>query len=339
VSAFDPEQIAIFYFPLRGMRAEEEPVAIADVMLLEPTFEDWRSIEKTDVADQMLGAAMGERLGVPVAGARPPLCLVTHVDWPSTRDNVHPMALVADVEPAVIDVLFGLRLLKDDAFLDFEYAGRYVTAPSEGFTLSSRLPGPYRQTDVDIPDDDRYSLRRDELQDVEELALLCRAYREATVDSAGAIALENFRHAHAIHVSDVDRLAFLFVALEALFGGYNEREPFGRVPLAARAAADDETRAYLAGEGRRLRNAVAHGNPPARELAVSVSRLLGVIRAGLVDYMWFSIWLDETRPEVVALVGERAASSSRMRVFNELLARWREGDERAARLLSPEGRA
>jgi hypothetical protein len=88
-----------------------------------------------------------------------------------------------------------------------------------------------------------------------------------------------------------------------------------------------------------LRNPVAHGNPPARELGEHVSRLLGVIRAGLVDYMWFSLWLDQTRPEVVALVGERAASSSRMRLFNELLARWHEGDERAARLLSPEGRA
>jgi hypothetical protein len=335
VNALDTEAIAIFYFPLRGLRVEEEPVAIAGVMLLEPTFEDWRTIEKTDVADQLLAQATGELLGVPIGGDRPPLCLATHVEWPKDGGEVHPMALLQDVEPAVTDVLLGLRLLKDDVFLDFEYGGRYVTAPSEAdaFTLSSRLPGPYRQTHVDTAGHERYTLRRDELEDVEGLAFICRTYRETGVDSTGAIALENFRHAHGVHIGDVDRLAFLFVALEALFGGYNERERFGRVPLAQRAALDDETRAYLAGEGRGLRNAVAHGNPPTGELGHHVSRLLAVVRAGLVDYMWFCIGLEDTQPEVATLIGERA-SSSRMRSFNELRARLLEGDERAASLLA-----
>ena len=59
---------------------EEEPVPVADTLLLEPTFEDWRAIEKTDVADQMLGAAMAERFGLAMAGERPPLCLATHLE-------------------------------------------------------------------------------------------------------------------------------------------------------------------------------------------------------------------------------------------------------------------
>jgi hypothetical protein len=337
VSGVDPEAIAIFYFPLRGLRAEEEPVVIADVMLIEPTFEDWRLIEKTDVADQLLGAAMADQLGVQSVSDRPPLCLATYVEWPTNGDEINPMAFLSEVEPAVTDVLLGLRLLKDDAFLDFEYGGRYVTAPSKAaaFTWSSRLPGLYRQTPVDIQDVDRYTLHSDELPEVEELALLCRSYRASGVDSAGAIAVENFRHAHAIHVGDLDRLAFLFVALEALFGSYNESEPFGRVPLARRAAPDGETRAYLAGEGRRVRNGVAHGNPPAGELGEHVSRLLAIVRGGLFEYMWFCVGLEETGTEVAAQVGE-AATSSRMRSFNELRARAHEGDGRAAILLAPE---
>jgi hypothetical protein len=331
VTELDPDGIAIFYFPLRGLRAEEEPVLIAGVMLLEPTFEDWRLIEKTDVADQLLAAAMAERLGVAVAGERPPFCLATHVDWPDDRAGIHPLAYLDEVEPAVTDVLVALRLLKDDTFLDFEYAGRYVTAPGG---LSTRAPGPYRQTRVEIEGEELYTLRRDEVSQVEELALLCRAYREQGVDNAAALAVENLRHAHAIHVGDVDRLVFLYVALEALYGGYNERERFGRVPLSERAAQDEAVRQYLAGDGRRLRNAVAHGNPPARPLHDDVVRLLGVVRSGLVEYMRFCVGLAETGAEAAGLVGERTASS-RMRMFNELLARAHEGDARAARMVAP----
>ena len=329
MSELDQDAIAIFYFPLHGLRVEEEPVAIAGVLLLEPTFEDWRAIEKTDVADQMLGAAMAERFGLAVAGERPPLCLASHLDWTEDRGDVHPMTFLSEVEPVVTDVLLGLRLLKDDVFLDFEYAGRYVTAPGG---LSSRYPGSYRQTRVDVPDEVRYTLLRDEVPEVEQLALLSHAYRETGVDNTGAIAVESLRHAHSVHVGDVDRLAFLYVALEALFGSYNERERFGRVPLAERAA-DDELSAYLAGDGRRLRNAVAHGNPPDGPLDDDVSRLFAVVRAGLVSYMWFCVRLEEIGPEVSALVGD-GVSSSRMRLFNELLARWREGDERAGTLLA-----
>ncbi len=326
----DPGRIAIYYFPLRGLRAEEEPVLIADLMLLEPTFEDWRLLEKTDIADELLAAAMAEQLGLAVAGDRPPLCLATHFDWPEELDGVHPLAYLDEVEPAVTDVLLALRLLRNDAFLDFEYAGRYVSAPGG---LYSRAPGPYRQTHVDIDEDTRYTVRRDDVGPLEELALLSRAYHDGGVDGAGALAVENLRHAHAIHVSDVDRLVFLYVALEALFGGFSERERFGRVPLEARATADEPTRAYLAGDGRRLRNAVAHGNPPDEPLRDDVFQLLAVVRAGLVDYMRFCVALPANDREARALVGRRAASS-RMRTFNELRARANEGDENAARLLA-----
>lgn len=330
MNAFDPERIAIYYFPLRGLRAEEEPVLIAGVMLLEPTFQDWRLLEKTDVADQLLGAAMAEELGVAVAGDRPPLCLATHLDWPEERDGIHPLAYLDEVEPLVTDVLLALRLLRDDAFLDFEYAGRYVSAPP---ALYSRAPGPYRQSRVDLAEESRYTVRTEDLPQLEELALLARSYRELGVDSAGRLALENVRHAHAIHVGDVDRLVFLFVALEALFGGYYERERFGRVPLAERAVEDEATRTWLAGEGRRLRNAVAHGNAPGEPMPDDVRRLLGVVRAGLVDYLRFCVTPAATAREAEALVGTHAASS-RMRTFNELRARAREGDERAAALLA-----
>lgn len=330
MNQLDQDAIAIFYFPLHGLRVEEEPVSIAGALLLEPTFEDWRAIEKTDVADQMLGAAMAERFGLAMAGERPPLCLATHLDWTENRRDVHPMTFLSEVEPVVTDALLGLRLLKDDVFLDFEYAGRYVTAPGG---LSSRAPGPYRQTRIDVPDNLRYTLLREEVPEIEQLALLSRAYRETGVDNAGAIAVESLRHAHSVHVGDVDRLAFLYVALEALFGSYNERERFGRVPLADRAA-DDDLRDYLAADGRRLRNAVAHGDPPDRPLDDDVARLFAIVRAGLVHYMWFCVRLREVGAEVSALVGDEAPTS-RMRLFNELLARWCEGDERAGTFLAP----
>jgi hypothetical protein len=330
VNALDPERIAIYYFPLRGLRADEEPVPIAGVLLLEPTFEDWRLLEKTDVADQLLPAAMAEQLGVAVAGDRPPLCLATHIDWPEERDGVHPLAYLDEVEPLVTDVLLALRLLRDDAFLDFEYAGRYVSAPGG---LYARAPGPYRQTRVDLEEGTRYTVRPEDVAPLEELALLARSYRELGTDSAGRLAVENLRHAHALNVGDVDRLVFLYVALEALFGGFFERERFGRVPLAERAAADEPTRAWLAGDARTLRNAVAHGNAPSDPMQDEVRQLVGVVRKGLVDYLRFCVALAPNHAEAEALVGARTAAS-RMRTFNELRARAHEGDESAARLLA-----
>src|SRR5947209_20290106 len=59
----DPESVATVYFPLPGLQADDDRVPIGDMVLFRPTHEEWRLVEKTDVADLGLAAAMMQSFG------------------------------------------------------------------------------------------------------------------------------------------------------------------------------------------------------------------------------------------------------------------------------------
>jgi hypothetical protein len=308
----DTTPLAIFWFPLRGLQAEQEPAWILDVLLIQPPPDEWMLVEKTDVALNM---------GLRVA---PPFCLSVGVPWdPEEQTAGGPDALLRNLVPEVTDALYALLLFKEGYFLDFEYVGRYYYMPPYSY---GRFPGLYRQATLDISEEDTYTLAREEVERVSQLAALCRTYREGGADPAGLIALENFRLSYAPTLADPDRLALLFMALEALFGGFNERgEEYSRVSMPARAASafSVDTRAsierYLAERGRRLRNEVAHGSLALGRQAIDddLVRLRLIIRAGLTQYLSVCVQFSEGRDATLARIPE---AGTPMRAFNSALA-------------------
>jgi hypothetical protein len=279
-----------YWFPLVGLGLPGPQAWLHGCLLMQPSYADWRRIERTDVADLRQYETMREALGVEVSNTLP-VCIVIGAD-PNDAPQEMPIHALWPAARRVADcILYGLWLHKAGNILPPELFGLYIDT-SDGTV--SREPGWYRE---ELPDDigDGYRLAAEDIPEVEAIATLVGRYRSEAANASADLALENLRASYGWHASPVDRLIVLYAGLEAMLGGYHARdEPFAHVPLPKRAAIATgarETEEFLAGRGRRLRNAVAHGTrldgdePRPQEIEL----LRRVLRLALVRYLAFCL--------------------------------------------------
>jgi hypothetical protein len=314
------EQWLEYWYPLVGLELTEPRAWIRGGLLERPTYAEWAGVERSDVADLRKEPRMREALGMERRNTLP-VCLVLVADPRSAPASTEQLALHArwpEATAAAETVLHGLWLHKRGNILPPALFGLYAH-DSEG--MVSRQPGWYRQ---ELPDeiDDGYVLATEDVAAVERLAELVGRYRARAANPSAELALENLRASYGWHSSPGDRLVALFAGLEAMVGGYHAGdEPFGHVPMPDRAAvaageagSDAEVEAFLAGPGRKLRNAVAHGARliDDERLAADIEMLRDILRRGLARYLAFCA--DDSAPS-----GEREPRSP-MIAFNMMLA-------------------
>lgn len=275
------------YAPLWGVRFDSDAVGLVGgaVLASVPYPDEWRSVQKSAIADERRRVDGGRSELESI-----PFCLTASAE----RDEDEPIhegvqriggELLAQLRRSVL----ALRLAQPGWFLDPEFAEIVFAIDDAGWRLLRR-PGPYRQaflapgTKFPLPG---YELAiadltssRDEPGPVQRW---WEALDRACVTAGCApleIALDNFSRSFGLVSPSGDRLAHLFIALEALLGGFDGRAPggvtlggssgklYGRLknalvtsglePIAAGREA-----AWLCGadpgEGRWLRNRVAHG--------------------------------------------------------------------------------
>lgn len=294
----DPEHWIEYAFPLAGFLLDEEPVFVSGILIARPTLEEWRLLEKTDVADLIVFPGLAG-----IAGAEPPICIYVNQPLSAEPDLEDVVEHWSDASGAADDVLYALWLHGDGDLPPPEMTCLYSNT-STG--LYSRFPGPYRQG-VRTPPGDPYRLRKADVQPVALLTDVLRGYRTGATDPAGEIALVNLRQSYGWYLAPADRLAMLFAALEALLGGYRPSREFGGLSMPRRAALALERPAveeFLAGPGRALRNAVAHGTAPAD--AAAVDEVREIVRGVIARYVRFCV--------------EQGPSSRPTDAFNEALA-------------------
>jgi hypothetical protein len=297
-----------YLFPLAALRLERDEVMFQDAVLARPTLEEWRLFEKTDVADMLVMPALAG-----VSGAETPYCIWVPRELDKEPEPDDVTSLWPEAKAIADDLLYALWLHKAGDLPPPELVCLYART-SNGWSI--RQPGPYRQAEFKLPGEP-YALEEADLTSVTELAELRRAYRRAS-NPAAEIAFENLRQSYGWYLDSGDRLAMLFAALEALLGGYRPRgpteSPYRQVSMPRRAATaigDAGIESYLAGPGRELRNAIAHGRPPEGDEAVE--RVRDVVRQILVLYLEFCVSEEgsgEAKPALRfnRLLAEAAAS-------------------------------
>jgi hypothetical protein len=278
----EPAHWVEYAFPLAGLTTDMDDGLVGDVLVARPTLEEWRFLEKTDVAYRIVLPGIGG-----IAVAPPPICIYVHrpLDEPPVLDDGLPDWNDAFLEAD--DLVCALWLHKPGDLPPPEQACLYRYT-SEG--MYSRIPGPYRQALQEQVPGDAYVLGPEDVEPVAKLGELRRRFRTEVQNVSGDIALGNLRQSHGWYLAPGDRLALLFAGLEALLGGYRNSSEFGGTPMprrAALAAHDPAVERYLTGAGRRLRNAVAHGNAPQDE--EHVDRVRAIVCSVIVSYLEFCV--------------------------------------------------
>jgi hypothetical protein len=316
-----------FYQPLWAARFDDEAAGLlgGSTIACIPFNDEWHMLQKSSLA---------------LKGAPPQLCLTTirgiHEDQPIDGAIAeHRDSLLREGRCAVL----ALRLYQAGWFLSPELAERSLVFARKGWNIE-RLPGVFRQTflpgELHLPLP-AYSLSIHDLctraGDTTPLNLLMeRLLRmELRGDPVLALAGDSFNRSYGLISQQDERLAHLFIALEALLGGFNEKGRMkldvegpgapiqGRIRASRLVAGDSAQLAYQwaswildlrkPGGGLRLRNDVAHGHPlllPHEDLDSAVLKLQLLVRTLLCQYL---AYLDgETTPDPVI-------------DFNRLLAR------------------
>lgn len=235
-------------------------------------------------------------------------------------------------------LLLALRLHKSGTLVDSYYSGRYAFSKELG--IRSRMPGIYRQSVIGSTWESPYRLLKVDKQSVQHLWELIRTYNSQIANPAGTIAMENFSTCFGPQLLDCDRVVLLYVALEALFGGFRDR--INKVSMWKRAAFavgtkggfDNSTQSFLKKKGRILRNQVAHGSleePPLPYLE-AIDRLREIVRRALMRFLKFCV--DQRNVPAKFEKKQRIThEGSLMMAFNEVLASTAKGDIHAMKLL------
>jgi hypothetical protein len=310
----DTPSLLMGYFPMWGATFDSDGVGFIDKQgaIYIPGKDEWRHIEKTDVWMERWGTGNPHSLDGPV----PPVCLVMgapiheNEEFAEAFDRLY-VPMVAQMQ----DALLTLRLFKAGWFLDPGLAEQIFTFDAH----ITRIPGPYRQIFLGgVPDTipPPYHLSIDELMTkanqvtpLTTMRKLIGRYRERGTHASADIAIENFHRSYGLFLNGTQRVAFLFTALDAMFGGMSVRN-IGKIRLRSAfrdritVALEAATRTtmgatitphweanWLDSEGRRIRNAVMHGNPSemAAEAEESYSRIQAIVRLILPQYFEFSI--------------------------------------------------
>ncbi len=311
----------LLYCPLWGISFEMDTPDLAGVgagllagttLVYVPFEAEWRFIQQGDVFAESNGA-----------GSMPggiPLCLVERsaAAIPQSLDD-RIGRLGRGMLDAAEDAVLALRLYQDGWFLQPDLAELVFT---DGEHLLRREPGPYRQAFMSgVPRmlGGNYSLRLSDLTaeasrpgPVTRVFEKIAAYRATGGNTAVDTALDNFRRSFGYQMMGVQRLAHLFVSLDALFGGMSARR-IGAVDLRPRffrrrleaaltaAVGDDlsDEASWLDSRARVLRNAIAHGDSietivDADVGAVRVQRLLRPLVQAVLTFA--SRWASNSRP-------------------------------------------
>jgi hypothetical protein len=320
------------YAPLWGVAFDSDGVGLLGgaTFASVPHEEEWRTIQRTAVADERTRLAMTSTGGPTI-----PLCLTVVTQLSDGQDpidavNQHRPAMLAQLRRAVLT----LRLHQAGWFLDPELA-EVAFAVVDGHWRITRQPGPYRQTFL-VPDADMpfpaYALKVADLSHSEEetgalTSLWNRLTRceQAQGSAPVQIALDSFSRSYSFQVDTADRVAWLFMALESVVGGLSGKAP-GEVELRGPGArAYRRIKAALVmhgmdikeagrqaawvcgnepGEGRWLRNRVAHGDPVDAKHAPLQSPLQEIVRAVLccaVNYFGESSATSACNPDMAPI--------------------------------------
>lgn len=301
-----------FFFPLFGLEVEGGDYIIEDALITKPTSLEWADLERSDVADQIYAR-----------GQEPPYFCIFQRNSEGRSQKM--MELWSSVVEEFDSLLLALRLHKSGTLVDPYYSGRYAFSKELG--IRSRMPGIYRQSVIGSTWESPFRLRKVDKQSVQHLWELVRTYNSQIANPAGNIAMENFRACFGPQLLDRDRVVLLYVALEALFGGFRDR--INKVSMWKRAAfavgidgrLDNSAQRFLKKKGRILRNQVAHGSleePPLPYLE-AIDRLREIVRRALVRFLKFCV----DQRNIPAKFGKKRGithEGSLMMAFNEALA-------------------
>lgn len=325
------------YGPIWGASFNSEGCSVIgeDVVVCIPWEDEWRTLQKTDVWMERFRAAANARQLKSIEGPTPPVCLVVIGRLEKGEDFYDAVRRMGDsMIKHSEDAVLSLRLAKSGWFLDPKLSEiTFFSDTSDVIrgSLISRIVGPYRQIflgSAPEPDLPLYNLNADELPSekvestaVSELWKLIQRYRQHPNSSAD-IAIKNFNASYGYQLSSTHRAAFLFTALDAMFGGMSRKEVAGlkmkskfRARIASALEALDQAHPSefffaitretpsdivewldsASCGGRYIRNAISHGRPSsvAREAEDSFDYLQAILRLLLRQFLEFSVkWAD-----------------------------------------------
>jgi len=309
------------YAPLWGATFDSEDAGRVGGQVLAsiPYDDEWTSIQRSSVARARRVNAAGD--------VSPPLCLTFHCRYGAGEDLQQAIDRNdSQGRTQVHRAALALRLLRPGWFLDPEFAEMCWASAHQGWQLQ-RIPGPYRQValggtiDPPLPP---YSLAHADLgtaAGMERPLTRLHASLAATTgrddDASTDIATEGFNRSYAYQFTPAQRMAHLFLALDTMLGGMSETRPGGvqmrarsggfrvRVKAALAAAGTEPIEcarraAWLnggePGEGRWLRNCIAHGDAIGEQPMTSVLQLQDLVRAILRQYLYFAArWIADRR--------------------------------------------
>lgn len=290
-----PAFLAVFHLP--GL-ALDEPVleVVPGIWVQRITWADWRMVAHGGDAERLYREF--EQAGHVFLSVNAP-------DYTGGETGAEQGREI--IRSAVLELVTALRLHKSGPLIDPRFSQQYLRVGS----LNVRIPGPYGARLLEYPQNPRYLLNTADLAD---LAVLHRnVVAVAQIADPGiALALRAFGFSYGYGLTVPQRLAYLFVALEAVFGEYRKQNrPTPRVTLGAVAAMvsrEDDTaalQAFLddAQAARRMRNAVAHGDISGTPTASDpvVPRLEDIVRDGLRALIAFAAEYATLQPHIEAI--------------------------------------
>lgn len=337
------------YAPLWGVRFDSDGTGLVggSVLASIPYAQEWKDIQSAKVNDERR-RAYGD---LSMTGSIP-LCLTARAER-DADEGVHDgmMRIGGVLLDQVRRSILVLRLLRPGWFLDPELAEVVFAVNDTGWHIVRRA-GPYRQAFLHsgtAPPLPGYELEIADLTTDRDSPGVIQRWWEAlerihAVEGSAPleIAFDAFNRSFGLGSTTTDRLAHLFIAFDAVYGGFNERAPggvplagskgrlYGRLKNALMASGLDaivagRESAWMChadpGEGRWLRNRVAHGEslPGGDEMTEAVLRVQDIVRRSLRSCVRICHFWHQDRDRMAKLY-DLAPDTLPIGAFNRFLA-------------------
>jgi hypothetical protein len=304
------------YLPLWGVSFDSDDVGGVggNVLASIPYPDEWEAIQQKEVVRERQRLA-----GYPFSFEAPPCITVMEKCLADETIDATVIRVGEKMLSQAQTAVLAMRLYKSGWFLTPDQAEICFAINGRGWSLRRR-PGPYRQAfliGLDNMPFLGYELKIADLTTSKNepgaITLLWQQLAEMQSHAGNAsleIALENFNRSYGFQLRPSQRLAHLFMALDAMLGGFNEDKPGGvkitgsnskfsqRFKAALLADGQEFIKAnqesgwlnnHKLGGGRWLRNCIAHGeNIDSDGLDDEVQlRLQEIVRILLRQYIRF----------------------------------------------------